>query len=56
METLYESIAQAKDINRIESLMKKADGNTQKQVILAANMCKAIKDESKMARRYDACV
>jgi hypothetical protein len=45
-----------KDIMRINDIIRKAAGNETKEIMLATNMAKAIKDSNKMERRYIAAM
>ena len=58
MRHLYEYglPADKKDTERIQGIMDKAKGDIAKATKLAQNMAKAIKDNSKMQRRYQAAV
>ncbi len=47
---------EAKDITRIESMIKKSAGNTNKILQYASNMAKAIAGVSKAQRRASACI
>ena len=56
LEAVKGTAPETKDIKRINDIIAKAPNDIPKQVILAANMCKAIKDADKMERRYTAAV
>lgn len=58
LEYITESIINedAKDDKRLEDIKKKSGGDEEKAVKLAQQMNKAIKDEGKRKRRYDAAV
>ena len=45
-----------KDVMRINDIVRKANGVETKEIMLATNMAKSIKDSSKMERRYYAAV
>lgn len=44
----------AKDDMRINDIVKKSKGNSEKEVMFARNMAKAITDKAKSLRRYQA--